>query len=201
MDPEQRREQLLDAVLRIIVTQGVHKVSIDAVAREAAVSRPVVYRLFDDSDHLLRASLDREEAAGLAQMAEVVPRPGTGDPAQAASDGLGRFLAAVQSAPDRWRAAFALVDSSTPTFRRRIETGRQAFIAALTTFVRTATPPGRLDAIDIELTARALYALYWDSGRLILTEPDTFSTERVIRFADNIIRALPAFHDHTEQDS
>lgn len=33
--PEERREQLLDAVLRVIVSQAVHKVSMDSVAKEA----------------------------------------------------------------------------------------------------------------------------------------------------------------------
>jgi len=41
--PEQRREQLLDVVLDVIDTDGVASVSMDAVARRAGVTRPVVY--------------------------------------------------------------------------------------------------------------------------------------------------------------
>ncbi|MFI6040179.1 TetR/AcrR family transcriptional regulator [Nocardia sp. NPDC051321] len=195
MAPEARRQQLLDAVLRVIVEQGIHKVSIDTVARTAGVSRPVVYGLFDDSESLLRASLDREETAALAQMAQAVPLANTSDPARAMSDSLTRFLAAVQAAPDRWRAVFLIADASTPAFRRRLEAGRHAFIAALVTFVRAATQPDLLPIIDVELTARTIYALFWEAGRLILADPETFPPQRIRDYADTLIPALPAFRD------
>ncbi|MFD0364088.1 TetR/AcrR family transcriptional regulator [Nocardia sp. GCM10030253] len=195
MAPEQRREQLLDAVLHVIVKHGIHKVSIDTVAKEAGVSRPVVYGLFDDSDQLLRASLDREETAALSQMAKAVPLATTGDPIRAMSDSLEHFLAAIQSSPDRWRAIFLIADASTPAFRRRLERGRQAFIAALATFVRAATPPERLPAVDVELTARTMYSLFWEAGRLVLADPETFPPQRIRDYADTLIPALPAFHD------
>src|SRR6516165_2141773 len=58
--PEQRREQLLDLVLEIVDSDGVAGVSMDAVARRAGVTRPVVYSHFTDTNHMLRSSLDRE---------------------------------------------------------------------------------------------------------------------------------------------
>lgn len=141
MAPEERREQILDAVLDVIVEQGVHKVSIDTVAKRADVSRPVIYSQFSDSDQLLRASLEREEAAVAAQMSAVVPRAQPTERAdRAIVQSLDIFLSAVLAAPQRWRAVFQLADSSTPAFRRRVERGRNALIAAFTTFVQTATP-------------------------------------------------------------
>ncbi len=195
MAPEVRREQLLDAVLHVIVEQGVHKVSIDTVAKKAGVSRPVVYGLFTDSEQLLRASLDREEVAALAQMAASVPSAAGSDPVQAVSDSVAHFLTAVLDAPDRWRAIFLIADASTPAFRRRIEGGRQAFIAALATFVKAATPPERLPWIDVELTARALHTLFWEAGRLVLADPESFPPQRIRTFASTLIPALPAFRD------
>ncbi|KAA0024367.1 TetR/AcrR family transcriptional regulator [Antrihabitans cavernicola] len=193
MAPEQRREQLLDAVLQVIVEHGAHKVSIDTVARTAGVSRPVVYSLFDDSDQLLRASLDREEAAALHDVAGAIPRTDGDDAVVAVRDALGNFLDAVQSAPDRWRAVFTLVDSNTPAFRRRIDRGRQALIESLADFVQSVAR----SEVDVELTARALYSLYWDSGRLVLSEPETFPPSRILAFAETVLAALFAFS--TEQ--
>ena len=46
MPPAQRREQLIDAALQVILDQGYSGVSIEAVAREAGVTRPVVYDHF-----------------------------------------------------------------------------------------------------------------------------------------------------------
>src|SRR5947209_7927279 len=59
LPPQERREQLLDAALRIIGRDGYAGVSIDAIAREAGVTRPVVYGVFDG----LQALLDAEYAA------------------------------------------------------------------------------------------------------------------------------------------
>ncbi|GAD82287.1 TetR/AcrR family transcriptional regulator [Nocardia asteroides NBRC 15531] len=193
MAPEQRREQLLDAVLQVIVEQGVHKVSIDTVARTAGVSRPVVYGQFDDSEQLLRASLDREEAAALQEVADAVPDAAAADPVEAVLAALESFLDAVHSAPRRWQAVFALVDSSTPAFRRRLDRGRRALIVALEQFVDSAVSAERRAEIDVELCARALYSLFWDSGRLILAEPETFPRQRVLTFARTVVQALPVF--------
>ncbi|MFF2085797.1 TetR/AcrR family transcriptional regulator [Nocardia sp. NPDC058176] len=193
MAPEQRREQLLDAVLRVIVEQGAHKVSIDTVARTAGVSRPVVYGLFDDSEQLLRASLDREEAAALQQVSDAIPRLDTEDPVDAVLTALGNFLDAVQSAPERWRAVFTLVDSSTPAFRRRVDRGRQALILTFEEFVAASLTAERRTEVDVELCARALHSLFWDNGRLVLAEPETFPPQRVLTFARTVVAALPAF--------
>lgn len=182
MAPEDRREQLLDAVLRVIVTQGVHKVSMDSVAREAQVTRPVVYSHFSDSDDLLRASLAREEDGALTQLADALPQDRDTSPAEAAVSALERFLAAVVETPDRWRAAYSLVDSSTPLLRSRVELGRQLAISAVEDLVRWAVEE-RADAeTDVEMLARAVFALFWDAGRLVLAEPETFPATRIVAF-------------------
>lgn len=188
MNPEERREQLLDAALTIIVRDGVHRVSIDAVAREAGVSRPVVYGIFDDTDALLRASLEREEHGALSQLAGLLPTPGVGKPADEAIATLDGFLRVVLEAPQRWRAIFQLADSSTPAFRRRVEGNRRAIVAHFENLVRWAMGEG-LDAnTDVELLARALYALLWEAGRLALAEPDDFPPERIVAFGSTLIR-------------
>jgi len=59
MTAEQRREQLLDATKAIVDRAGFHAVSIEAVAREAGITRPIVYGHFRDLPGLLEALVDR----------------------------------------------------------------------------------------------------------------------------------------------
>ncbi|MGV9673926.1 TetR/AcrR family transcriptional regulator [Nocardia sp. NPDC003482] len=185
LPPEERRAQLLDAVLKIIVEQGVHKVSMDTVAREVGVTRPVVYSVFSDSDDMLRASLDREQEAALAQVAPLMTAlQASTDPAAALVEFLDGFLTEVQKAPDRWRAAFSLVDSTTPKFRRRVDKQRAAAIAALEDYLRHAAIPR---GTDIEVTARVIFTFAWEAGRLVLSEPEVFSQQRMLTFARTII--------------
>src|SRR5580704_2057305 len=79
LPPGQRREQLIDAALSVIVDQGYEGVSIEAIARTAGVTRPVIYDHFPNLGKLLRALIEREEDYALAQLAEVVPDPPTND--------------------------------------------------------------------------------------------------------------------------
>src|SRR5436190_23120678 len=104
MPPEQRREQLLDAALSVIVEQGYGRVSIEAVARAAGVTRPVVYDHFPNLARLLHALVKREEQYSLEQLEEVVPAdPGQRDPMDVLAGGVRRFLEAVADRPATWR--------------------------------------------------------------------------------------------------
>src|ERR671939_1072978 len=73
MAPAERREQLIDAALSVIVEQGYGGVSIEAVARRAGVTRPVVYDHFPNLARLLHALVEREERYSLGELDAVVP--------------------------------------------------------------------------------------------------------------------------------
>ena len=62
----------------MILKQGYGGVSIEAIAREAGVTRPVVYDHFPNLARLLHALVEREEHYSLGQLALVVPED-TGD--------------------------------------------------------------------------------------------------------------------------
>ena len=69
---EERREQLLDAALAVIDREGYAGASIDAIAREAGVTRPVVYSAFENLADLLYTLLDRHEQRALTQLLEAL---------------------------------------------------------------------------------------------------------------------------------
>jgi len=66
--PDAARERLLDAASRCIARDGLTATGIAAVADEAGVSRPTVYRYFRDRDALVDAALLRAGTAQLARM-------------------------------------------------------------------------------------------------------------------------------------
>src|ERR1700761_2240094 len=75
---EVRREQALDAALRIICARGYGAANMEAIAREMGVAKTVVYEAFGGRGPLLRALLEREERRILATLA-AAPAP-EGDP-------------------------------------------------------------------------------------------------------------------------
>src|SRR6202161_4621469 len=83
MAPEQRERHLIDAALEVILEQVYPRISMEAIARAAGITRPVVYDHFPNLNRLLHAVIEREERISLAQLADVVPEnPGDHDPGE-----------------------------------------------------------------------------------------------------------------------
>jgi AcrR family transcriptional regulator len=180
MSAGERREQLLDATKAIVAEQGFHAVSIEAVARRAGITRPVVYGHFDDLAGLLEALVGRESERALGQLAEVLPRdrPG-GDPRDALLSALRGYLEAVQGDPATWRLALMPPEGAPDVLREQIARGRDAIVAQLAEVVGPGFVPGR-ESPDPELTARTLSALADEAARGVLTEPDRYPVERIL---------------------
>ena len=189
MAPEQRREQLLDATLTVIVAHGYSGVSIEAVARTAGVTRPVIYDHFPNLGRLLYALVEREEQIAVAQLEQVVPDDPTElEPPQLLTAGVRRFLDAVLNRPETWRIIL-LPPAGTPSIvRQHIETNRAQTLRRIERLVRWAIEhPGLPDNLDVELTARAIRDLGEEAGRMVLTDPDRYPAERYERFAETVM--------------
>lgn len=184
MPPEDRRQQLLDAALGVILEQGYAGVSIEAIARSAGVTRPVVYDHFPNLGTLLRALFDREEESALAQLAEVVPTvPQAGDPVEALVGGVGRFLRAVSSRPATWRLILLPLEGTPEMVRQHVEAHRARTLAQIEHVVRWALDrPGWSCDVDPELAARAIRAIGEEAGRTLLIDPDRYPPERYEQF-------------------
>ena len=73
MSAAERREQLLDVTKLLVGEQGFHNLSIEAIAKHAGITRPVIYQHFEDLDALLEAMLEREALRALTQLGAIMP--------------------------------------------------------------------------------------------------------------------------------
>jgi AcrR family transcriptional regulator len=178
MSAEQRREQLLDVTKELVGEQGFHELSVDAIARRAGISRPVIYSHFGDLGGLLQAMLERESASALAQLAGVLPGEGESrDPSAALEAALGGYLEAVRADPVTWQLVLMPPEGAPEILRERIRGGRDAVIEVLAAFVeRNASGEA---SPDPELTARFLSAIADEAGRLLLTDPRRYPIDRL----------------------
>jgi AcrR family transcriptional regulator len=178
----QRRQQLLDVTKRIVGESGLHAVSIDRVAREAGITRPIVYEHFTDLGGLLSSLLDREGQRALEQLIAVMPgEPTEGPVLDVLLATLTGYLQAVQSDPVTWRLVLMPPEGAPEFLHERIEQGRAAVIAQLAKLIENAfAPDGGQRSPDPELTAHSMSALsdYW--ARLLLTEPERFDLDRIL---------------------
>jgi AcrR family transcriptional regulator len=178
-----RREHLLDVTTEIVVEQGFRGVSIEAVAQRAGITRAVVYRHFNDLPALLEAVVTREMSRALSQVSETALSDlSTGDPIELMLESLRRYLEVVQQHPTTWRLVLTPPEGAPSSLRESIERGRRLVLAQLAAAVRPALD-AEADPVDAELTARVLSAVSDEYARLVLSDPDQYSPDRVLTHA------------------
>jgi AcrR family transcriptional regulator len=185
MQAVERREQLLDATKAIVARRGFYAVSIEAVAREAGITRPIVYGHFHDLNGLLEALVDREAARALDQLVTVLPGDlGHGDPRETLLTALRGYLEAVRSDPDTWQLVLMPPEGAPAVLHDHIARGRTAVVEHLARAVGPGLGPGPgRESPDPELFARTLSAVSDEGARLLLTDPERYPVERIVGFA------------------
>jgi AcrR family transcriptional regulator len=186
-----RREQLLDGALQIIVRDGYDAVTIDAIAKEVGVTRPVVYGVFDDLRDLLVTLLDRQQARALAQLAAALPpAPDLSDPDKLVADTARRMIEEVRSAPMTWQPILLAPSGMPEAVRRRIDADRENLVVQLTGLLELGLAARGGPELDAEVVAHAIIAVLEHFGRLLLSEPDRFETERLVDTVTQLLGAL-----------
>jgi AcrR family transcriptional regulator len=179
MTAEARREQILDATKALAAAHGFHAVSIEAVSREAGITRPIVYSHFGDLQGLLEALVERESHRALTQLAAVLPTNLAGDDArQILLSGMRGYLEVVASDPDTWRLILMSTEGAPALLRERIAGGRAAVVAQLAQAVAAGFGPAR--SPDPELTAHMFSATSDASARLLLDDPAQYPVDRLL---------------------
>ena len=178
----ERREQLLEVTTRIVAEQGFQAVSIESVARRAGISRPIVYEHFGDLQGLLEAVVEREMSRAFSQVSETALTDLTeGDHRELMLESLRAFLHAVRDHPSTWRLVLMPAEGAPELLRKRLARGRASVLAQLAQAVRPIMRAS--ESPDAELTARVLSAISDEYARLILTDPDRFTPERLLDHA------------------
>lgn len=190
---DERREQLLDAALAVISEHGYGGVTMEAVARQAGVAKPVLYNAFANLGELLRALLDREERRAFAQLAAAIPADvgDEADPDETLVSGVEAFVRAVADNPAAWRLILMPADGTPELVREHVEAGRRVVAGQLEALVswgveRRGGPAG----LDTELAAQLLIGVGEQAARLVLTDPDRYGPERIGDLVRTLVGAL-----------
>ncbi len=134
---EERRQQVLAAALVVFSTSGYHAASMDEIAEEAGVSKPVLYQHFPGKLELYLELLD----AGLEQLIDAARA------ALSATDNATRVSAMVD-------AFFSFVADPHGAFRLVFESD----------MANDAAVRERVDAADLELARMAAAVIADDTG-------------------------------------
>lgn len=181
LGPERRRPLVLDAAFDLFLERGYEGTSMEAVAKAAGVSKPVVYACYPSKEELFKALLQREEERVLGQIAAALPGdPGGGDPERVLVDGFTAFLEAVAASPEAYRVIFLGEGGVNAAVARRIRRGRERQVDAIAMLARTWLEDQGLGG-DAEHASRLLAHLVAGvaeaGARAMLSEPERWTPE------------------------
>jgi AcrR family transcriptional regulator len=192
MPIEVRREQVLDAALRLIAERGYGATSMEAITREAGVAKPVVYNAYPGRGALLRALLEREEARALGALAAAMPSPPLdADPRAALLAWLRALAEAIAENPTPWRLMLLAADDTPDVVREHVERGRALAIEQISTLVDALLDRRpSLASLDRALAAQSLLAMSEQAATLMISSPDEYTPDRLVAFAEDVLRVL-----------
>lgn len=179
---------MLDAALKQFLRHGYDGTSMQAVADEAGVTKPVVYACFRSKDELFRALLRREEERILHEIRTAFTGIDTNDRETTLIEGYTGFLRAVGASPDVYRLIFFGEGGANAAVARRVERGRQAQVDELAALARrwidqaaARDGNGLGAAATAELYGQVLAGIGESGARMLLREPKRWTPEKLGR--------------------
>jgi AcrR family transcriptional regulator len=98
--PDARRRQLVEVGIRLLSEVSYHQLSLDEVAEQAGISRPLVYRYFPTK----RAFYVEALRVAVEELLDLVGQAAAGEPEQALRGGLAAYLGYVEEHARAYRA-------------------------------------------------------------------------------------------------
>ncbi|MBY8883288.1 TetR/AcrR family transcriptional regulator [Streptomyces sp. PTM05] len=120
---ERRRKELLEAADRVVLRDG-PEASMNAIAAEAGITKPILYRHFGDKNGLYRALAKRHTDALLASLRTAL------DSADARRDRveatLDAYLTAIEARPQVYRFLMHPTEQESSDTEKGFDAGRQS---------------------------------------------------------------------------
>jgi len=178
MDGAERREQLLDTARTIVLSEGFYSVTIERVARDGEISRPLLYKQFGSLAGLVTALVDRETATALDGLNQAIAGMGRtqGLAAETMRDALCAMMDATTLAPLSWRILLNPPQGGPAELYERIAAGRALARDSVELLLKSVLH----EVHDIEVTARLVHLILEDLVRLHLSDPVRYPRERMV---------------------
>jgi AcrR family transcriptional regulator len=188
LGPERRRPEVLDAALKLFLVSGYDGTSMQAVADEAGVTKPVVYACFNSKDELFRALLAREEMRIVGEIQGAFATADLSDPEKTLVDGFTGFLRAVDHSPEVYRLIFLGEGGGNAAVADRIQAGREEQVRRLSALAKSwleADDKGKRSESEIRKTAdllgNSIAGIAESGARLLLSGEDGWTPETLGR--------------------
>src|SRR5215471_8078049 len=180
----QRRREFVDAALRVLEAHG-PELLMDAVAAEAGVTKPVLYRYFHDKSALIEALAER---GSQILVEELLPAINAGRPALASvRDGVSAYFCVLDEHPNLyWLLARQPRGGSEGT--GPVERNRQFIATALTSVIGDYLKMFGLDSGPADPWAHGITGMVQATGEWWL-QRRSMSRTRVVDYVTQLLWA------------
>jgi AcrR family transcriptional regulator len=172
MRAPERRAQLLDVARRLFGTAGYHQVSMDAVAREAGVTKPILYDHFPSKRDLYLALLDADLTTLHDRVRSALDAP-TGNRERIRSS-FQAYFDFVDEHAEGFRLLMQETVGAEDDFRHHVEAFRAQILSEVADLI-TRESQGRLDRVHAETVALGLIGMVENVAR---RDPGASASER-----------------------
>jgi AcrR family transcriptional regulator len=153
----ERERQVLDVAHARFAAHGFAAVTMDDVAADAGVTKPLLYNYFGNKERLYLACLERAGEAMFATVGEAVSHADS--PADALRRGLHAFFAFVDEDRDAWRVLFDETLPAGGEIAERVAEYRERLLAVVAQTNLERLPETRRAAAKTEIEATSVALL------------------------------------------
>ncbi|MGD9621698.1 MAG: TetR/AcrR family transcriptional regulator [Mycolicibacterium sp.] len=147
-----REQQMLDAAVQIFSVNGYHETSMDAIAAQAQISKPMLYLYYGSKEELFAACLDRELARFVDEVRTKIDFDDA--PKELLRSAVLSFLEYIDANRASWMVLYTQATSSQ-RFAHSVREGRERIIELVGRLLRSGTKSPGPDT-DFDLMAIAL---------------------------------------------
>ena len=160
-----REQQMLDAAVEVFSRKGFHETSMDAIAAEAQISKPMLYLYYGSKEELFGACLSRE----LSRFVDAVRADinFTQSPKELLRNAVLSFLHYIDVNRASWMVLYTQATSSQ-AFAHTVREGRERIIDLVARLLRSGTRHPEPDT-DFDMMAVALVG----AGEAVATRVST----------------------------
>ncbi|HKP41124.1 TetR/AcrR family transcriptional regulator [Mycobacterium sp.] len=160
-----REQQMLDAAVQMFSVNGYHETSMDAIAAEAQISKPMLYLYYGSKEELFGACLDRELQRFVDEVRQTIDF--TQSPKDLLRNAVLAFLNYIDTNRASWMVLYTQATSSQ-AFAHTVREGRERIIELVGRLLRSGTRHPEPDT-DFDMMAVALVG----AGEAVATRVST----------------------------
>jgi AcrR family transcriptional regulator len=162
MRAPERRAQLLEVARKLFGTAGYHQVSMDAVAREAGVTKPILYDHFPSKHDLYLALLNADLTSLHDGVRQALDAP-TGNRERIRAS-FQAYFDFVDEQAEGFRLLMQETVGAEDDFRQHVEAFRAMILSEVADLIERESQ-GRLDRVHAETVALALVGMVENVAR------------------------------------